>query len=201
MDIEQKKTAIHEAGHAVARERYMIGQSGTSIIPNHEEGHLGFSSGNHLTPHEEDIGKENLTVYLAGYAAMVVAGYSEEDACSGAGSDFEKAIDEIRFISGGNLDYWKKQTVSFMSEPANAHAVTALAEVLIDNLTLNGDEVSIVIEAADEGDNPKQVLDTVRKARSHKPLTHDDILILQGKKTGDCQLENYARKPRRHPES
>lgn len=186
MGIDQKFTAIHEAGHAVARERARRCQTEMSIVQNHEEGLLGFSSGEYITPHEEDEAKKSVMVSLAGYAALVVAGYGEEDACLGADGDFDDAIDEIRFISGGDLDYWKQQTVSFMSEPANAHAVTALSEVLIDNLTLVGDEVSIVIDAADEGDNPKQVLDTVRKARSHKPLTHDDILILQCKKTGDC---------------
>lgn len=186
MDIDRKFIAIHEAGHAVARERAMRYQMEISIVPNHEEGRLGFSSGEYLTQQEEDVAKKSVLVSLAGYAALVVAGYSEEDACLGADNDFDDAIDEIRFISGGDLDYWKQQTVAFMSEPANARAVTALAEVLIDNLTLDGDEVSIVIDAADEGDNPKQVLDAVRKLRSKKPLTKEDISILQGKNTGDC---------------
>ena len=185
MDMDLKSTAIHEAGHAVATERFMLGQWETSIVPNHEFGTAGHCTGED-NPQDEDLSKENVKVYLAGYAALVVAGYSEEESCRGAGDDFEKAIDEIRFISGGDLDYWKQQTVAFMSEPANAHAVTALSEALIDNLTLCGDEVFIVIDAADEGDNPKQVLDAVRKLRSKKPLTQDDISILQGTKTGDC---------------
>ena len=185
MDIDRKFIAIHEAGHAVASKRFGMSIAKTSIVPNHEEGSEGNCDGEGFSEDEDSI-KETVKVHLAGYAALVVAGYSEEESCWGAGDDFGKAIYEIRFISGGDLNYWKRQTVSFMSEPANARAVMALAEVLIDNLTLDGDEVSIVIDAADQGDNPKQVLDTVRKVKSHKPLTKQDISILQGKKTGDC---------------
>lgn len=185
MDMDQKFIAIHEAGHAVASKRFGGAIVEISIVPNHEECSEGNCNGEGFSQDEDSI-KENVKEYLAGYAALIVAGYSEEESCRGAGYDFGKAIDEIRLISGGDLDYWKRQTVSFMSEPANARAVMALAEVLIDNLTLDGDEVSIVIDAADQGDNPKQVLDTVRKVKSHKPLTKEDISILQGKKTGDC---------------
>ena len=84
-------TAIHEAGHAVAwnrlfSDRYM---GSVSIIPNHEDGLAGMCEGEGLWGNEDDRHLADHDTYgCAGYAAVLAAGYSEDEAAAGCESDF-----------------------------------------------------------------------------------------------------------------
>jgi len=84
---DERAHAIHEAGHAVAHLRFGIEQDRVTIEP--KDGNLGSS---HAAGSEsvwtKKAAPDMVLAYCAGYAAMVSAGYSDDDAREGcAGSD------------------------------------------------------------------------------------------------------------------
>lgn len=96
--MDETTTAIHEAGHAVAwsrlfPSRYMIG---VSIIPDYEDGTAGLCQGEGLQGDEDD---EHLADHdawsCAGYAAVLAAGYSEDEAAAGCDSDFDEVHSDL----------------------------------------------------------------------------------------------------------
>jgi hypothetical protein len=85
----------------------------------------------------------------AGYAALIVAGYSEADARRGADEDFAKAEDLIERWQLGTQAEWLARAVEFMRQPANVRAVEMLADRLLEHRRLNEEYADNLISLAD----------------------------------------------------
>jgi len=150
-----KETAIHEAGHAVAFYR-LFGDAAryghTLTIEPHED-LLGSHRAEELVFHgigeltaEQRLAFENEAIYsCASYAALLAAGYSDEAALAGCGSDFDNA----ERACDVPLDVSKEKAVELMALPENTAAVARVAGELLKQRTLEADEVVILIAIAD----------------------------------------------------
>ena len=146
---DKKRTAYHEAGHAVAHYRLNVSQGGATIIPH--DGKLGSvtAEGEGHVWKAEDAPTQVLC-YCAGYAALIAAGYSNEEASLGTDDDFEKATKLITdWVLSGNMDEWRRQSVELMSSAENIRAVEFVAKDLMSNKTLPSDYIEQVIDRAD----------------------------------------------------
>jgi len=148
-------TAYHEAGHAVAFYR-LFGDAARyghiltiepheDLLGSHRAEDLVFHGVGELTA-EQRLAFENEAIYsCAGYAAVLAAGYSDEAALVGCGSDFDKA----ERACDVPLDVSKEKAVELMTLPKNTAAVARVAGELLSQSTLEWDEVVILIEVAD----------------------------------------------------
>ncbi len=150
MDDEERKTAIHEAGHAVASVRLFPDRLvlEVSIEPEPDKGLLGKHAADELTvlcstPDEQAAASfEAEAIYsCAGYAAVLAAGYPEAEAIAGCESDFAEA--------GDLLDIGKSKAVELMQRPENQQAVKHVADELSRHRCLDGDHVAVLINVAD----------------------------------------------------
>ena len=95
---------------------------------------------------EERQAFENEAIYAcAGYAAMLAAGYAEEEALAGCEADFEKA----ERVCNVRLYVSKEKAMALMMQPQNIAAVARVAGELLSRSTLEWDEVEILIDVAD----------------------------------------------------
>lgn len=152
MNLEQ--LAIHKAGHAVAHTR-LFGDSWRpreklTIEPGEHGGRrvaeeltqvgAGESLGEMFREFEHDA------IYAcAGFAAVLVAGYSTPDAEGGCGSDFAAAAR----VSDLPLDEIKSKAVALLEQPQNVAAVARLSRELLDHRTLDPIEVEMIIDVSD----------------------------------------------------
>jgi len=151
---DPKETAIHEAGHAVAfcrlfgdAARYghtLTIEPHEDLLGSHRAEELVFHGVGELTA-EQRLAFENEAIYsCAGYAAVLAAGYSDEAALAGCGSDFdmaERACDVP-------LDLSKEKAVELMTLPENVAAVARVADELLSRSALEWEEVEILIDVA-----------------------------------------------------
>lgn len=153
-----KTTAIHEAGHAVAYRRlHADAQAVGAVSVVADEESLGHAIG----PGERSIWNaeyaEAVVMSLcSGYAAVLVAGYAEEEAVLGCGSDFERAGDLIaEWGLGGDLEAWKFKAAELMRRPENVAGVALVAEHLLRHQRLEADFVDVLLEYADGDCSPE----------------------------------------------
>ncbi len=148
-------TAYHEAGHAVAFYRLFgdaarYGHTLTiepheDVLGDHRAEELVFHGVGELTV-EQRLSFENEAIYsCAGYAAVLAAGYSDEAALAGCGSDFDKA----ERACDVPLNVSKEKAVKLMTLPENTSAVARVVDELLSQSTLEWDDVEILIEVAD----------------------------------------------------
>ena len=164
VSVADRQTAIHEAGHAVAHCRLDIQQAFISIDPENiydDEGNLlGTTLGKAIAEGVEHVydqvqaGDQTLA-YYAGYAALLAAGYSEEDASRGADDDFALAGYLIDLWQIGEETEWKHKAKILMLDDANIVAVARVAEELLLERRLVMGQIGALIEVAD-GDMPEQ---------------------------------------------
>jgi len=151
--VDDLTTAIHEAGHAVAFYRlfgdsWRIGHT-VSIKPedgtagHHAAEDLSFDGDDELTPDQRQMFENEAIYACAGYAAVVAAGYPEDEAENGCWSDFESA----EKCSDKPLDEIKREAVLLMQN--NTQAVNRIVEELLKRKSLEFDEVEILIDVAD----------------------------------------------------
>lgn len=152
-DVEQ--LAIHKAGHAVAfarlfgdswrvRERLSIESSGVKSPQNVAEELTHVGPGESLGEMFRDF--ESDAIYAcAGFAAVLVAGYSAPDAEGGCGSDFEAAT----HVSDLPLEELKSRAVELLKQPENVAAVARLSRELLERKTLDPTEVDMIIDVSD----------------------------------------------------
>ena len=156
---KDKRTAIHEAGHAVAHSRLGILQDHVSIDPENiydDEGNLlgatlgsAIAEGAEHVNSKEEAGDQVIACY-AGYAALGAAGYSEEDAACGADDDFCIASYLLESWQIGEESDWKGKALAMMREQKNIAAVTRVAEELLQERRLVMDQINTLIEVADD---------------------------------------------------
>jgi hypothetical protein len=146
-------TAIHEAGHAVAAVRLDIEYGRATIVPDVEAGNLGLVSCDEnyfVLEHQDDMGcvstvshelvENQLILCLAGYAARIAAGHSEEDSMDGTGKDISDAVELLAKVPSLPLDHWKEKVVALMQRPENVNAVQRVACQLLKDRCLATEE-------------------------------------------------------------
>lgn len=148
-NAEDWRTAVHEAGHAVAHVRlastFYLGN--VTIIP---DGHrAGCGQFEELWTESADDWRNEVVVLCAGYAAAVVFGHDRRTARHGARSDFDKASAIIAAWNMRPLREHIRVAEKLIERPENRKAVRAIAEGLIEVRTVSGEWVEVVIEWSD----------------------------------------------------
>lgn len=89
--LDEQKTAIHEAGHAVAHVRLGILQDILTIVP---DGYFAgaVSSEGIETVEDADMAEKMVLAYCASFSALIAYGYPTELALVGCNDDFEKKL-------------------------------------------------------------------------------------------------------------
>jgi hypothetical protein len=143
------RTAIHEAGHAVATIRLGHVHDIVTIQPDYDEGLNGSSGLESVTDFNRELAQEVVLISCAGYAALVASGYSQEIAKIGAERDFEEANELIDGFSLEPLEDWLRKSVELMSKPENKIAVERIASQLLIDETLEPDVTDALVELTD----------------------------------------------------
>ncbi|MGW8311123.1 MAG: hypothetical protein ACWGNB_08680 [Thiogranum sp.] len=143
-------TAIHEAGHAIAHYRLDIFQGNVSIEPDPKKNTLGrlTAEGEEDVWTREDAQSQVLALY-GGYAALLAAGYPQDVAERVARSDFETAEQLIKSWELGTPDEWQTKSIELMAQPGNVAAVRRLADQLLQDRTVDGQLIDVLIDVAD----------------------------------------------------
>jgi len=145
---DEQRTAIHEAGHAVAA--IQLGIDGqdygwVTIIPKeHMNGSFSMREMG-TTPSEV---QNDLVINCSGYGALRAAGYNKNFACTGCSDDFNKAEKLISDFSLPSLDHWKCLATNLLSLPENARAVKAVADCLMQHKELGPGYTEITVMGA-----------------------------------------------------
>jgi hypothetical protein len=169
---QDKHTAIHEAGHAVAHCRLNIQQAYVSIdreeIYDEEGNLLAVKRGRAIAEGIEHVcdqvqAGDQVLAYYAGFAALLAGGYSEKEAVLGADDDFALADYLIDFWQIGKDYEWKQKAVLLMQDESNVAAVARVSEELLRERRLVMDQVETLIDVADGG-IPEREYQRVKKA-------------------------------------
>jgi len=147
--MNPRKTAIHEAGHAVALRRLWPGGRYAGELSIVSDGVLaGFHQQEELmipvadnSPEADEALHNEAIVCCAGYAACIAHGYSEDEAAAGCDSDFEK-------VDTKQLDAMKREAVELMRKPENLQAVERVADELLKRERIDGQTVDVLLEVA-----------------------------------------------------
>ena len=161
--MDEIQTAIHEAGHAVAHVRLRLDMTWATIVPRHfeESVTLGAVTGEG-DPWNASDAQAQVLAYCAGYAACVVAGWSDEHARSGTGDDFDKANQIIEFWALEGLENWLTKSVELLSTPETVRAIHKIADELIIHKAIGGGYISILCDWAD-GDCTEDELEDYKR--------------------------------------
>lgn len=155
MNEQDRATAYHEAGHAIAAYRLGHEAGHITIVPT--EGTLGSS----LSEAESFTGEtdvEQIIVLYAGYASE--SKYHAGADKLGSHSDDEKAAHLLQFTNETEASLRAKAAELIKT---NWTAIEAVAEELILSKTLTEGEWTIIIDAFDEGEDWKEVLREYRR--------------------------------------
>jgi hypothetical protein len=155
-----RRTADYEAGYVVAHVRLGLG-------------HLSVRTGlnGNVTRRQEasfvaDVNRAKLAAvaYCAGYAALIAAGYGEEEAGRFSRDDFGKANDLAAhwWNLKGDIAAWKKEAVELMRRPENVAAVALAAQRLLEHRKMDSDWVACVLAFLDGDMSQNEFDDYVR---------------------------------------
>ena len=145
-----KKTAIHEAGHAVVALRLDHIFGATTIIADHDLGSWGSTEFKELSDsYTEETASEHVMILSAGYAALVADGWAKDVAANGAEDDFQRAEATINGFGLKPLSCWLQETVEFLSTEENKRAVQFVAERLLQHWELDKEFIQVLVELAD----------------------------------------------------
>lgn len=150
MDMKQRtKTAIHEAGHIVAIIRLGHVPGDVSIQPDYDLGLNGRAEFEGISDYDAQLARDEVIISCAGYAALKVKEYSENDCRLGAERDFEEAEELIAGFELEALDFWLEETVQMISSPENIAAIDRIAKYLLNNSFLRGEHAQVLVDVAD----------------------------------------------------
>jgi hypothetical protein len=142
MILSASTTAVHGAGHTVAYRRLFPEKLmyGVAIVFDDEQGWVGWSSNGYEYDHA--TAEAEFDAYgCAGYAAVLIAGYSEDEAAAGCGNDFSRVH--------GDLAVAKVKAIDLMRRPENVKAVNRIADELMRRQRLHPDHVEQLINLSD----------------------------------------------------
>lgn len=155
-DSELRKTALHEAGHCVAFIRLFPNRYGVSvtIVPNEGLDLLGLflaesvdfpigDSEPEMTAFHAELELQALCC-CAGYAAMIAAGFSQQEAEEGCEIDFYNAKKFSR-----RPETSKKNAVDLMRQEKNIRAVGRIADELLIRKTIDYDVTEVLVDLID----------------------------------------------------
>ncbi len=157
MSLELSNVAYHEAGHALAvyRFNFFNGTGKITIKPDGVAlGHIEHEDVSaHYNPDQSKFDE---------WAIVSYAGYVAEKRHDPNAEKWRSAADEEKGdrCAGNNKEHLLTETEKMVSE--NWHQIECLAAALLENETLSDDEWSLVIDAADEGDDWHQSLERLR---------------------------------------
>jgi hypothetical protein len=162
LKMTRRRVAFHEAGHAVAAQRFGLDSFGATIVPSEA------ASGQHVGSGWYDLDERGrarfITCLLAGYAAEVKLGGDEKSARAGAGSDFEHVEDIRRHLDDPKtLGHWLARARAFVNRPRNWRAIEWAAKELLRLRELRAKELSIMLDVVD-GRSPPNSLEKFRRA-------------------------------------
>ena len=145
---EIERTALHEAGHAVAAIQLGVDLQDYGFVTIIPQGNMNGSFNiREISDSISDIHRD-IIINCAGYGALRALGYSKSFASIGCGDDFAKSKILIKKYSLLPLNHWKEQAISLLSLPKNTRAVKAVANNLLQHKTLGPIYTQIVVEAA-----------------------------------------------------
>jgi hypothetical protein len=142
--------AVHEAGHGLARLRLFPDQYFEHISIEQGEDSLGrvrLSFDTTVVPRSssdeeaEKVFENDAICACAGYAACIVAGFSQEQALTGCESDFERA--------GHRKERACDLALELLGRDENVRAVRLIADKLVELSTIDYDHIGVLIEIAD----------------------------------------------------
>ena len=156
--FKEEKTAIHEAGHSVLFAKLLVPMgmqmSGASIISDefsagrlmHEELQLYVTEDQGMLDWQNKAAEAMALVCAAGYAALKVNGYSEQDAEEGCGGDWQDIEDLM-----GSLDRlceFKIKATDMLKEPEYRNALKLISSELLAKKELNGEAMDFLTDVA-----------------------------------------------------
>lgn len=145
-----KSTAIHEAGHGVARLRLFPNEHFDHISIEQDDESLGqivlasdttVISKSATIEEGEELFMADAIFACAGYAACVVAGFSEEQALMGCDSDFERA--------GHRKERACELALELLRRDENVRAVQLIVDKLLELNIIDYDHIGVLLELAD----------------------------------------------------
>lgn len=160
MDEDKRRTAFHEAAHAVAQYRFGFTCAKVTIVPDEDRETLGSAS--RMDSWEsweevpEDVCHGFIIMCLAGFATgLHLAPDQREAHLQQANSDFAKAARLLRLMEemgesdpdDAIPDRWIEETSVFVDR--EWRAITAVAEALLQLETLEYIELELLVDAVD----------------------------------------------------
>lgn len=159
---ELTRVAYHEAGHLLAHIRLGVESGVTSIVADLEVGRLGYSEGEDTVfwgrvDEEFETGKRHAwgVSFMAGYAALIVAGETHDEAIVGAENDLDNAGNL------GDIDAFKAEAIGLLREHSNQTALMLLAEQLLIHKTIGPLYAEEIVSAADGESTMDDILEAI----------------------------------------
>jgi hypothetical protein len=140
-----RSVAFHEAGHAVVAIRFGILLSGAcTIVPDYDEGTAGFVETAGLGFPEND--EEHAVMLYAGHAAELL--HNPMAPLEGARDDYQRAAEIVPDL--GQQKAAQDRAAVLVSQ--ERQTIEAVVHAMIQRGTLHGDEVQVVVDAVDCGE-------------------------------------------------
>lgn len=156
MHKEEKATAYHEAGHALAAYRFDHYGGRITIIPE------GDTVGSSLSEGEWGDGSKDIEQIIVLYAGFTAESkYNKNANKLASSSDDAKAADLLQRTNETESNL-REKTKKIIDK--NWTIIEAIAEKLFIHQTLEDDEWSIIIDAFDEGEDWEEAFDKMRQA-------------------------------------
>ena len=161
MKVDPKRTAIHEAGHAVMRfiEGFEITE--ISIVPDDDD-NLGYTEGEYILGGVElnlDLDADDeykpqaysaVRILVGGIAAEKVFHIDDVKSMAGSLDDLYQAHDIVRsYVNmdevAQTIDQIIEEVRNALSQPHNARAIKRLSEALLKDRKLSGEDATTII--------------------------------------------------------
>ena len=166
MEVDPKRTAIHEAGHAVMR--YIEGFEITEISIIADDDSLGYAEGAYILGGVElnlDLDADDeyksraysvVRMLVGGIAAEKVINIDNDQSLAGSLDDLYQAHDIIRnYVNmdevAQTIDQIIEEVRNTLSQPHNARAIKRLSEALLKDRKLPGEDATTIIREALNG--------------------------------------------------
>jgi hypothetical protein len=153
---DEMGTAFHEAGHAVIAYRFNHECDYLTIVPSDGIAGSFFSEGEWM---DGSTDREQIMVLFAGFETQRL--YDENANPLGSEADFEYAQYLLQYQPPNSDIDLKNETSKMVKD--NWVVISAVATSLFECKTLSYYEWSIIIDAVDEGEDWRNILETFQR--------------------------------------